>query len=675
MTTTTTFRFKAGSSTKGFTTKAEAVSAMSEDNLFTTRMVTVSEYYRLATEGHTLCHCFTDKNLFGATEKTCEGFRQTNCLFIDVDESPCAMADFIARLGIRPQIGYHTFSNGDGGKEKFRLIYVLDEPMTSVAEYAGYYVGLVERMEKDLGHRFVGKELDRCTMSPAQCIFGTRDADGYLSEDVLCKADMPFVKVRLEEDPVDGDERNIHRLTRCAACFKFDKSVSRDFFRMSLGDFVAKYDSLLPKRRFRCPYGTYNDFLHCTVISGSCVWAEYRDVAFDFNDGQMHKLTEGRGKACYNAAKMFETIYGKGNISPEQMLVLLAEYADRNFVTSTWHPKGYANWKCRLLSCAVNVVKGECLARLQPCKVRKTGYQQKFHLKVDKNWCRLMGIDPQAYAKEAAMKYEILEVFSNWDWDLTAKQNVALLKEHGMRICESKISRWNTMYHDRLEECLEFLNNAKKDEFSGTVSKEERAEIAKLVNKCVKRAQNAVTNALEDSRGISSHSGGQDNVRRLMGGEFLADILHLERPEHFAYYRKCVKLALAVDTETDAMRDFIENEFLPNRCGWADYIRVMSGGDGSYIVADYPLKGGFGRFMTAFEEYMSWRPSLRYSWDARRTDTKYCRQVNYNIKVKLNDKTDLGFFTDALLYAHMKARVRLTTKVNSACSIHGNTER
>ena len=665
MTTTTTFRFKAGSSTKGFTTKAEAVSAMSEDNLFTTRMVTVAEYYRLATEGHTLCHCFTDKNLFGAAEKTCEGFRQTNCIFIDVDESPCAMADFIARLGIRPQIGYHTFSNGSEGKEKFRLIYVLDEPLTSVAEYAGYYVGLVERMEQDLEHRFVGKELDRCTMSPAQCIFGTRDADGYLSEDVLCKADMLFVKVRLEEDPVDGDERNIHRLTRCAACFRFDKSVSRDFFRMTLSDFVAKYDSLLPKRRFRCPYGTYNDFLHCTVISGSCVWAEYRDVAFDFNDGQMHKLTEGRGKACYNAAKMFETIYGKGNISPEQMLVLLAEYADRNFVTSTWHPKGYANWKCRLLSCAVNVVKGECLARLQPCKVRKTGYQQKFHLKVDKNWCRLMGIDPQAYAKEAAMKYEMLEVFSNWDWDLTAKQNVALLKEHGMRICESKISRWNTMYHDRLEECLEFLrlnqHDGKRDEFSGTVREEERREIAKHVQKWVKRTADSVRNAMEGKGCVTPQSNAQDNVRRLVGGEFLADILHLERPEHFAYYRKCFKMALAVDADNDMLQDFIKNVFLPERCSWRDYFRV-EGSD--TLVCDYPVKTN-GDFLRAFADYVAWRPSFRYSLRTSRQQTDYYRQVTYHFRIKLHDKTDIGFFTEALLYANMRARVKLTTKLRA----------
>lgn len=94
--------------------------------------------------GYSICHIFQDNR------RVKTKFIYTNALFIDVDDHLQPMDAFVDGCEFKPTIAYTTISDGKNGLHRFRLIYLLDEQITSVDEYKYLYgifiklIGLVE---------------------------------------------------------------------------------------------------------------------------------------------------------------------------------------------------------------------------------------------------------------------------------------------------------------------------------------------------------------------------------------------------------------------------------------------------------------------------------------------------------------------------------------------------
>ena len=96
------------------------------------------------TSGYSICHIFQDNR------RIKKNFMYTNAIFIDVDDHPQPMDAFVYGCELKPTIAYTTISDGKNGLHRFRLIYLLDEQITSVDEYKYLYdifiqqIGMIE---------------------------------------------------------------------------------------------------------------------------------------------------------------------------------------------------------------------------------------------------------------------------------------------------------------------------------------------------------------------------------------------------------------------------------------------------------------------------------------------------------------------------------------------------
>lgn len=141
----------------------------------------------LIKKGRTFVHVFKDYTLNGwSNEKNftrfniinVENFKQTNCVFIDVDGSDVPMMGLITKLKNTPTISYETFSNGKEGKgNRFRFVYIFEKPIVSNEEYIHLVSSIVGYLKDKVNFQF-----DASGKNVSQPMFGTgKDAEVYNS--------------------------------------------------------------------------------------------------------------------------------------------------------------------------------------------------------------------------------------------------------------------------------------------------------------------------------------------------------------------------------------------------------------------------------------------------------------------------------------------------------------
>ena len=97
-------------------------------------------------------------------ERTENTFVSIPFVAFDIDNSTISMEKYISTLKLTPSIAYNTFSNGIKGY-RYRLIYVIDESITSKKDYQAIY--------DDIVHKNGMSQLDGHQRSNVQLIWGT----------------------------------------------------------------------------------------------------------------------------------------------------------------------------------------------------------------------------------------------------------------------------------------------------------------------------------------------------------------------------------------------------------------------------------------------------------------------------------------------------------------------
>lgn len=182
-------------------------------------------------------------------------FLFSNCLFVDVDNSPLPFDDLISKLDKKPSIAYTTFSHLAKGKgNRYRLVYMLTDRIESKSEFQKVMKGLVGYITT-LYPDFV---VDDCCYRPTQPMYGTYSINDkkkkplhYISESFYSKND--FLPYYIEEEKKvkvsSSSNREVKR--------NYEKKVSdrvfvNDFFNLDIYDkdvvkaFVKKYSKKYP---------------------------------------------------------------------------------------------------------------------------------------------------------------------------------------------------------------------------------------------------------------------------------------------------------------------------------------------------------------------------------------------------------------------------------------------
>lgn len=106
----------------------------------------VNELCSYIKEGYAFTNIFKNKGELTIREKKIQNFKEAWVICFDIDHNDVSMNDFVDTLTIKPTISYTTPSNGKDGY-CFRLLYILDEPITTNDEYKDIYEGFAKYLD------------------------------------------------------------------------------------------------------------------------------------------------------------------------------------------------------------------------------------------------------------------------------------------------------------------------------------------------------------------------------------------------------------------------------------------------------------------------------------------------------------------------------------------------
>lgn len=130
------FRFTLNVSREGYATKP--AKGLIPRITFEPRNLTIDEALKCATDGRAFCYSFSTANKDGIItikDKKEANFLSTATIIYDFDDMDVPMFEYIETLRYKPSFAYPTYSDGKNGYCRFRLVYVLDKPVSGISAF------------------------------------------------------------------------------------------------------------------------------------------------------------------------------------------------------------------------------------------------------------------------------------------------------------------------------------------------------------------------------------------------------------------------------------------------------------------------------------------------------------------------------------------------------------
>lgn len=375
---------------------------------------------------------------------------QTQFIGVDVDDSEIEMMNFIDKISIKPTIAYTTPNNLINGY-RFRLIYILNNPIKEQSSFETLYHGLVTKIEEETETQLkdnCGAKIERLFNGNANTNIQT-----YLSNLIYDFEDFPkgqkktsVTKIAKTKITENGDNFN---------------KVFQSFSTMDIKDFIRAYKP-------------YNEVIQQSKVKYnergySLLDDTYIEIKRFGKDGLIKKgIGEGRKKYLYNILQLKKKI--KPNISIEELLFNAAfeiyYYIDnsdnkltkpyiidlvKNVFESETTIKTYTNTK------TFKVSKGFCIEHnttpnQYKCIVRKELHYQSIdewynkELTPNENYNNaiLKGIKISNktiynFAKEKGYIKPNIDISEWYDDRLSVKENLQIAKDNDIKVSLAKL--------------------------------------------------------------------------------------------------------------------------------------------------------------------------------------------------------------------------------------------
>lgn len=408
--------------------------------------ITVEEFGRLIKEGHCFCHSFKTRGLlFGLAEKTDKNFLSADMVFVDIDDCDIDMNNFVGHLTKKPTLYYTTpnnYTEKSNYKYRFRLCYLFCLPIYTVENYHSLYDGIVECIKQDIQGVVIK---DNCGRTPSQQFSGNAKADCelYVTDNVFSSSDFPsqnnnassFSSLNSNGNPTasqrkeDGEVKDVDDITIT------DKDFIHDVNSLSPYDLIDKY-------RGRYKYFTHTELHYENGYA--LIPPDYQEIyrqtyidSFIKNNGDKVKFStvkklrdgDGRRKKLYIAGLIMKMILP--SITFENLLYNLI--CERTY---------YYDNSDRVLSNKVlaNIARSVVKKPLEDIRLQSKQRKKKFE--VDKSYCALHGISPNAMKNKVRKLLNDEEIGNVYDTSLSVTKNLAAFKEMGINIGKSKLYQW-----------------------------------------------------------------------------------------------------------------------------------------------------------------------------------------------------------------------------------------
>jgi predicted transcriptional regulator len=215
---------------------------------FKPRQLTVEETLQHAVNGYAFCYIFESPEKDGYLKikfKEVERFKYTSVIFYDFDMMSVPMEEFIGAIPYKPTFAYPTYSNGENGEYRYRLVYAFDDVISTRYDFYDRYlkIGIANNFVREEKQKNIGGWDVRVVN---QLYFGTKPTSSTYKSDYLYSASdfSEFIvdECEIEEMMKAGlKKKSRFSVGNIKGCESLSPEFMKDFSSMTSGDFMRKY--------------------------------------------------------------------------------------------------------------------------------------------------------------------------------------------------------------------------------------------------------------------------------------------------------------------------------------------------------------------------------------------------------------------------------------------------
>lgn len=330
-----------------------------------------------------------------------EHIKQTNIISIDIDESDLSFNDYINNISIKPSYAYTTFNNNIKGR-RYRLLYLVNTPISKQTDFESYYNGLIGQLNKDTSTQNnddCGRKIERLFNGNSK-----EDIEEYKTYFIYDLTDIPTIKTT----PIIKQIKPRIK--------KEDDDFITDYKTLSFDDFIMKY-----KPSFEVVQNTiikYNNEGYALLND------DYIEIKRFFKDGKLkiRDIGEDRKKYLFSILQIKKII--KPSISFEEMLY--------NAIFEVYYYINNTDGKLKkdyILEVVKNVMNNESTIKV---------FQNTKQYKVSKQYCIDNNTTPNQYKNVIRKKINHIKIKEWYNIELTPNENYKLAISKGIKIARQK---------------------------------------------------------------------------------------------------------------------------------------------------------------------------------------------------------------------------------------------
>lgn len=428
MITTTGYKFWASFSTQKFDHKPDRNTEVGKIR-FSRIYTDVDGFAEGIAKGYCYAPIFTSAT-FGMSDKTDANFSYSPFVSIDIDHTQVDMNTMVNGLEYKPTIAYTSCSNGQDGKFSYRLIYFFNDKINSTGEYANYVHTLLAANQIPID------EIDKRSLKASQYYNGNGCGNINLSIYNIVYDKIDFIDYYKDYSSNTSNESinitHIHPHTTNMTyddTFK-DKQFEADYWSMKMEDILIKYLDVYPNIE-HTPLPEVSDDTPYIVLPADYIeirrhWTSKDDgraIKLKDKEGRRHKLyINGIIRRKINPSITFDNILY--NLLYE-LVYYISNYDAENIIG-----------KREIYNIARSVMEAD-LTRSDGMK----GTSRRFV--VNPNYCAKHGVSKKKVTPIAA--YALgngSKIGELYDCSKTDKENLELMKQHGLEISLVTLKRW-----------------------------------------------------------------------------------------------------------------------------------------------------------------------------------------------------------------------------------------
>ena len=445
------FKFVASISKMGYATKQDVINTLGRENRkkygteslrFAERTVTVDEIVDLIGDGYAFCATFDLNNgelmwkkqddgskkcicpvlkdgYMSMTVKRDEFFKSSQIVSIDIDDTQYTnVEDFIAQLTYIPTFAYTSYSDSPE-KRKFRLCYVMSQPLNSIEEYKEVANTIHYTAEQDTQEPIS----DKCGEKASQYFNGTNRSAGaelYKYYVFYDRADFPTIEQEQEDEDLNAK-------VKC----EFDKDTVKAMETQTYQKFMHRHS--LRYQYFYQSEIDWKDGEKWRAVDDSFVSLCYRWRG----TGEIEKYKDGehRRRKLKTYACLRRLI--KPSVTPSELLFNLYVDRERFFDNSD------AALTIEVLKSKVNAAFS---MEIDEIKQRYSVVLEKNRRKIvlnptfikDNQHLNKLGVGEnlQAIVRKAVKEVNYAAIDEFYNSELSVSENLKNLQDNGVKVCK-----------------------------------------------------------------------------------------------------------------------------------------------------------------------------------------------------------------------------------------------